>query len=168
MKPTGRSLAAAIFDVDGVPLAYPHEQARREALEGFTEPERLTTDIYEAHVAGKPWLNGAWAVLQVLGVQAVRDLGWPTAVAPLRIMAHLERNGVPVDAELGHRLMAVWPQLLIAMLRDVNAQYGVYKFRRTRVTSASSRGQRHRRLRCKQSASAPRHSPLRLLPGEYH
>lgn len=62
------TLKAAIFDVDGVLLASPHEQAWREALEGFADPARLTPEIYEAAVAGKPRLAGARAVLEALGL----------------------------------------------------------------------------------------------------
>jgi beta-phosphoglucomutase len=63
-----RTLAAVIFDVDGVLVASPHERAWREALQGITDQARLTTDIYQAHVAGKPRLSGARAVLERLGV----------------------------------------------------------------------------------------------------
>jgi len=63
-----RTLTAAIFDVDGVLLASPHERAWREALKGFADPDRFTTAIYEAHVAGKPRLVGARAALDALGV----------------------------------------------------------------------------------------------------
>ncbi len=62
------TLTAAIFDVDGVLLASPHERAWREALKGFADPNRFTTAIYEAHVAGKPRLVGARAALDALGV----------------------------------------------------------------------------------------------------
>src|SRR4029077_4707218 len=48
-----RPLAAVIFDVDGVLIDSPHERAWREALQGITDPARLTTEIYQAHVAGK-------------------------------------------------------------------------------------------------------------------
>jgi beta-phosphoglucomutase len=61
-------LAAAIFDVDGVLLASPHERAWREALDGFADPERFTTAMYQAVVAGKPREDGALAALQALGV----------------------------------------------------------------------------------------------------
>src|SRR5580704_19786352 len=63
-----RTLAAVIFDVDGVLVDSPHERAWREALQGITDPARLTTEIYQAHVAGKPRLSGARAVLEQLGV----------------------------------------------------------------------------------------------------
>jgi beta-phosphoglucomutase len=63
-----QTLAAAIFDVDGVLLASPHERAWREALQGFAEPDRFTTAMYETKVAGKPRLSGARAALEELGV----------------------------------------------------------------------------------------------------
>jgi HAD superfamily hydrolase (TIGR01509 family) len=61
-------LRAAIFDVDGVLLASPHERAWREALEGFTDPARFTPEIYETQVSGKPRLAGAKAALEAVGV----------------------------------------------------------------------------------------------------
>jgi beta-phosphoglucomutase len=63
-----QTLTGCIFDVDGVLLASPHEQAWREALAGFAEPSRFTTEMYQAHVAGKPRLSGARAALEALGV----------------------------------------------------------------------------------------------------
>ena len=63
-----RSLTAAVFDVDGVLLASPHERAWREALRGIAEPDRFTTAMYQAEVAGKPRLSGARAALEALGV----------------------------------------------------------------------------------------------------
>ena len=71
------TLNAAIFDVDGVLLASPHERAWREALDGFADPDRFTTAMYQGAVAGKPRLSGARAALEALGVpdaerQAVR------------------------------------------------------------------------------------------------
>ena len=62
------ALTACIFDVDGVLLASPHEQAWREALVGFGEPSRFTTEMYQAQVAGKPRLAGARAALEALGI----------------------------------------------------------------------------------------------------
>lgn len=63
-----RRLLAAIFDVDGVLVASPHERAWREALDGYADPARFTTEFYQAHVAGKPRLDGARATLEGLGV----------------------------------------------------------------------------------------------------
>jgi beta-phosphoglucomutase len=62
------TLKACIFDVDGVLLASPHERAWREALRGYADPDRFTTAMYQASVAGKPRLNGARAALEALGV----------------------------------------------------------------------------------------------------
>ena len=62
-------LKACIFDVDGVLLASPHERAWREALQGFADPSRFTTAMYQAHVAGKPRFEGARAALVALGVR---------------------------------------------------------------------------------------------------
>jgi HAD superfamily hydrolase (TIGR01509 family) len=61
-------LRGAIFDVDGVLVASPHERAWREALTGYADSSRFTTEFYQAHVAGKPRLDGARATLEQLGV----------------------------------------------------------------------------------------------------
>lgn len=61
------ALHAAVFDVDGVLVDSPHERAWREALSGFADPAGFTTAFYQAHVAGKPRLEGARAALERLG-----------------------------------------------------------------------------------------------------
>jgi HAD superfamily hydrolase (TIGR01509 family) len=61
-------ISAAIFDVDGVLLASPHERAWRESLGGLADPARFTTAMYQADVAGKPRMSGAVAALTALGV----------------------------------------------------------------------------------------------------
>ena len=61
------ALRAVIFDVDGVLVDSPHEQAWREALADFADPTGFTTAFYQAHVAGKPRLEGARATLERLG-----------------------------------------------------------------------------------------------------
>lgn len=68
--PAGGSttLLAAIFDVDGVLVASPHERAWREALAGFADPALFTTEFYQSNVAGKPRLDGARTTLERLGV----------------------------------------------------------------------------------------------------
>jgi beta-phosphoglucomutase-like phosphatase (HAD superfamily) len=63
------TLQAAVFDVDGVLLASPHEQAWREALSGLADPALFTTAFYQRVVAGKPRLSGARAALEALGVK---------------------------------------------------------------------------------------------------
>jgi beta-phosphoglucomutase len=61
-------LTAAIFDVDGVLLASPHEKAWRDALVGLADSAGFTTALYQANVAGKPRLDGALAGLVAMGV----------------------------------------------------------------------------------------------------
>ena len=52
-----QGLTVALFDVDGVLLASPHERAWREALAGYADPARFTTGVYHAQVACNPgWL----------------------------------------------------------------------------------------------------------------
>lgn len=75
------SVAAVIFDVDGVLVASPHERAWRDSLIRLMDgewadiaaavsfrPERFTTAVYQEHVAGKPRMSGAAAVLDYFGV----------------------------------------------------------------------------------------------------
>jgi beta-phosphoglucomutase-like phosphatase (HAD superfamily) len=75
---------AVIFDVDGVLVASPHERAWQEALASLMAvewreiaagsaytPERFTTAVYQQHVAGKPRLSGARAVLDYFDVPDV-------------------------------------------------------------------------------------------------
>jgi len=71
----------AIFDVDGVLVDSPHERAWREALADLMEtdwgdirdrttfsPERFTSAVYQAVMAGKPRLAGARAALEYFEV----------------------------------------------------------------------------------------------------
>lgn len=71
----------AIFDVDGVLVDSPHERAWRESLQQLMEgpwraiapqtsyaPEKYTTAVYQAYVAGKPREAGARAALEYFGV----------------------------------------------------------------------------------------------------
>lgn len=75
------NVKGAIFDVDGVLVDSPHEQAWREALRRLMEgpwrelaaqtsytPDAYTTAVYLAHVAGKPRMAGATAALAYFGV----------------------------------------------------------------------------------------------------
>ncbi len=80
-------LRAAIFDVDGVLLASPHERAWRDALAGITNPAQFTTALYQAAVAGKPRMSGALAALEALGVS---DAAGQAAAYADRKQARLE------------------------------------------------------------------------------
>jgi beta-phosphoglucomutase len=97
-----RTLAAVIFDVDGVLVDSPHERAWREALQGFTDPARFTTEIYQAHVAGKPRLSGARAALEQLGV----------ANAVERAEAYAEHKQQILEALIAARDFTVYPDAL--------------------------------------------------------
>jgi beta-phosphoglucomutase-like phosphatase (HAD superfamily) len=72
---------AVIFDVDGVLVASPHERAWGEALASLLEADwrdlaptsrygsgRFTSAVYQEHVAGKPRMSGARAVLEYFGM----------------------------------------------------------------------------------------------------
>jgi HAD superfamily hydrolase (TIGR01509 family) len=71
----------AIFDVDGVLVASPHERAWCDTLRRLFDtewsdilsqtsytPERYTTAVYQEHVSGKPRMSGAIAALRYFGV----------------------------------------------------------------------------------------------------
>ena len=71
----------AIFDVDGVLVDSPHEQAWREGLQQLMEgewrgirgqtsysPEGFTPQVYQREMSGKPRLKGAQAALEYFGV----------------------------------------------------------------------------------------------------
>ena len=88
-----RTLAAVIFDVDGVILASPHEHAWREALRGTTEPARFTTEFYQAHVAGKPRLSGARAALEYLEISDAAERAEAYAERKQRILEELIAAG---------------------------------------------------------------------------
>ena len=97
-----RLLAGCIFDVDGVLLASPHERAWREALDGFAEPGRFTTEMYQTHVAGKPRLSGARAALEALGV---RD-------AVQQAIAYAERKQKRLEELIDTETVTVFPDAL--------------------------------------------------------
>jgi beta-phosphoglucomutase len=74
-------MKAAIFDVDGVLVDSPHERAWRDALSQLMagawrdlpaaqrySPAAYSTEVYQAHVAGKPRMEGATAALAYFGV----------------------------------------------------------------------------------------------------
>ena len=71
----------AIFDVDGVLVDSPHEQAWRESLQELMEgewsdirdqttwsPEAFTPEVYEKEMSGKPRMSGARAALEYFHV----------------------------------------------------------------------------------------------------
>jgi beta-phosphoglucomutase-like phosphatase (HAD superfamily) len=71
----------AIFDVDGVLVDSPHEQAWRDALRELMEgpwadiagetswsPDAFTSRVYQEHLSGRPRMDGARAALEYFGV----------------------------------------------------------------------------------------------------
>jgi HAD superfamily hydrolase (TIGR01509 family) len=118
-------LAAAIFDVDGVLLASPHEQAWREALAGLTDPARFTTAMYQAAVAGKPRLDGAIAALTALGVPDAAKLAPSYAVSKQMRLEALIRaghvNGFPDALRFVQALHARgWPMAVASSSKNAN------------------------------------------------
>ena len=76
-----RGFEGAIFDVDGVLVASPHEQAWGETLQRLFDTEwsnirsqtsyaqdRYTTEVYQEQLSGKPRISGAVAALRYFGV----------------------------------------------------------------------------------------------------
>ncbi|MDD7965063.1 HAD family hydrolase [Actinomycetospora lemnae] len=82
MSGTARSgFGGAIFDVDGVLVDSPHEEAWRESLRELMEgpwsdivdqtswsPEKFTPTLYHERMSGKPRTAGATAALEYFGV----------------------------------------------------------------------------------------------------
>lgn len=95
-------LTAAIFDVDGVLLASPHERAWRDALVGFGDADRFTTALYQAEVAGKPRLDGARSALEALGVSH----------AGCRAVAYAERKQSRLEELIRTGAVAAFPDAL--------------------------------------------------------
>lgn len=76
-----KGFRGAIFDVDGVLVDSPHEQAWREGLKKLMEnewsgirdqtsysPEKFTPQVYQAEMSGKPRFKGAQAALEYFDV----------------------------------------------------------------------------------------------------
>lgn len=120
------SSPAFIFDVDGVLLASPHERAWREALAGLADPERFTTALYQAEVAGKVRLEGAHAALAALGLPEAERLAPAYAEAKqrclMRIVAAEGVNAYP-DALRFVRALAgrAWPLAAVSSSRNAEA-----------------------------------------------
>jgi beta-phosphoglucomutase len=120
-----QTVTAAIFDVDGVLLASPHERAWREALKGFADPGRFTTAMYEAHVAGKPRLSGARAALEALGVQDAAHQAATYAERKQKVFEELIHAGsVAAFADALRFVQAVgalgWPMAVASSSKNAN------------------------------------------------
>jgi len=120
------ALYAGIFDVDGVLLASPHEQAWRDALVGYAHPDAFTTAIYQAEVAGKPRLDGARAALEAMGVA---DAGGKAPAyaetKQARLEALIEDGAVKAFPDALRFVQAVhdlgWPMAVASSSKNANA-----------------------------------------------
>jgi beta-phosphoglucomutase-like phosphatase (HAD superfamily) len=86
-------LCAAVFDVDGVLVASPHERAWREALAGYADPTHFTTEFYQKNVAGKRRLDGARSTLEQLGVPQAASLAPKYAATKQALIDRLIADG---------------------------------------------------------------------------
>lgn len=119
-------LRAAIFDVDGVLLASPHERAWREALDGLADPAWFTTAMYQAEVAGKPRMSGARAALVALGLPDVERRAGPYAERKQARLEELIRSGhvsaFPDALRLVEALGAIgWPMAVASSSKNASA-----------------------------------------------
>ena len=128
MPATGQrsTLYAGIFDVDGVLLASPHEQAWREALAGYADPAAFTTTIYQAEVAGKPRLDGARAALTAMGVaDAIGRAPAYAQAKQARLEALIEDGAVKAFPDALRFVQAVhdlgWPMAVASSSKNANA-----------------------------------------------
>ena len=120
------ALYAGIFDVDGVLLASPHEQAWREALAGYADPAAFTTAVYQAEVAGKPRLDGARAALKAMGVANANGRAPAYAkTKQARLEALIEGGAVRAFPDALRLVQAVhdlgWPMAVASSSKNANA-----------------------------------------------
>lgn len=111
------ALCAGIFDVDGVLLASPHEQAWRDALAGYADPAAFTTAIYQADVAGKPRADGALAGLKAMGV----------AEPESKAVAYAESKQARLEALIAKGAVTAFPDALrfVQAVYDLGWRLGV-------------------------------------------
>ena len=119
------TLKAAIFDVDGVLLASPHEHAWREALSGIADPNLFTTEMYQANVAGKPRVVGARAALEALGVPDAARLAVSYAERKQKWLEYLiQTGGVQAFPDALRFVQAVlslgWPMAVASSSKNAN------------------------------------------------
>jgi beta-phosphoglucomutase len=106
------SFRGAIFDVDGVLVDSPHEQAWREGLQQLMEndwsdikgessysPQKFTPAVYQTVMSGKPRYAGAQAVLEYFGVpdadERAREYGDRKQVMIVELIERNEFHAYP-------------------------------------------------------------------------
>jgi HAD superfamily hydrolase (TIGR01509 family) len=107
-------------------MASNHEQAWREALEGFADPAGFTTAVYQAHVAGKPRLAGARAALRALGAPDGDERAVAYASAKqARLEALIESGAIGAFPDALRLIEALyargWPMALASSSKNANA-----------------------------------------------
>lgn len=113
--------ALAHFGLDSIDAAE-KEEMRQLAMRGgpYTEGERISLmDYCESDVL---------SLAKLLPVMESR-IDWPRALLRGRYMAaaaRIERNGIPVDAELLADLRRHWTAIQSRVIHAINADYGVY------------------------------------------
>lgn len=117
---------AAIFDVDGVLLASPHERAWREALDGLADPMLFTTALYQASVAGKPRASGALSALLALGVADAAALAPTYAIRKQARLEQLVQAGAVQAYPDAIRFVCAlyrlgWPMAVASSSKNANA-----------------------------------------------
>jgi beta-phosphoglucomutase len=100
-----RTFRAVIFDIDGVVVETPHEQAWREAMAPFADPARFTTEFYQQNVAGKPRMDGALAALRGLGVANAEGV----------VHAYAENKQKLIDQLIAKGAFAVFPDAVLLL-----------------------------------------------------
>lgn len=86
MQSSTEGFRGAVFDVDGVLVDSPHEEAWREGLRDLMEnawadvrpqtsyaPEKFTPEVYQTVMSGKPRYDGARAALEYFDVPDVEE-----------------------------------------------------------------------------------------------
>ena len=121
-----QQLTAAIFDVDGVLLASPHERAWREALEPYAEPSLFTASMYQVDVAGKPREDGALAALKAMGVpDAERKAPTYAARKQMRLEELIHDGSVVAFPDALRFVEAIaclgWPMAVASSSKNANA-----------------------------------------------
>ena len=122
----------AIFDVDGVLVDSPHEQAWRQSLQELMEgpwsdireqttwtPEGFTSEVYHQRMSGKPRKAGATAAL-IWATPSDRvsskSSTWPAVAAkatsvtrsvPVARTARAARSAVPAQAQASQSVKAI-------------------------------------------------------------
>ena len=124
--PAGNSLlgALAYYGLDGMAAA--EKDAMRDLiLRGGPWSEQERKDILK-------YCEADVVALTKLLTPMLRDIDLPRALYRGRYMAaaaSIERNGVPIDVALFHKLQASWPDIQDQLIANIDRDYGVFDCR---------------------------------------